>query len=123
MISDRIKFLREKAGYSQAQLAKKLDVTRSSVNAWEMDLSTPTSQYVVAMARLFHVSTDYLLGLDLFCEATGCTDGEHAQEMLNKAGGNLTAAALMEMSGCTSEEAFAAMEKTFSFYEALKMLS
>ena len=64
MISDRIKFLREKAGYSQAQLAKKLDVTRSSVNAWEMDLSTPTSQYVVAMARLFHVSTDYLLGLE-----------------------------------------------------------
>ena len=64
MISDRIKFLREKAGYSQAQLAKKLDVTRSSVNAWEMDLSTPTSQYVVAMARLFHVSTDYQLGLE-----------------------------------------------------------
>lgn len=64
MISDRIKFLREKAGYSQAQLAKKLDVTRSSVNAWEMDLSTPTSQYVVAMARLFHVTTDYLLGLE-----------------------------------------------------------
>lgn len=64
MISDRIKSLREKAGYSQAQLAKKLDVTRSSVNAWEMDLSTPTSQYVVAMAKLFHVSTDYLLGLE-----------------------------------------------------------
>ena len=64
MISDRIKFLREKAGYSQAQLAKKLDGTRSSVNSWEMDLSTPTSQYVVAMARLFHVSTDYLLGLE-----------------------------------------------------------
>lgn len=56
--------LREKAGYSQAQLAKKLDVTRSSVNAWEMGLSTPTTQYVVAMARLFHVSTDYLLGLE-----------------------------------------------------------
>ena len=36
MICDRIKELREKAGYSQAQLAKRLDVTRSSVNAWEM---------------------------------------------------------------------------------------
>lgn len=61
MLSERIKELREKAGYSQVQLAKKLDVTRSSVNAWEMGLSAPTTPYVVAMARLFHVSADYLL--------------------------------------------------------------
>lgn len=63
MICDKIKLLRETAGYSQSQLAKKLDVTRSSVNAWEMGLSTPTTQYVVALAKLFHVSADYLLGL------------------------------------------------------------
>lgn len=62
MVSSKIKELREISGYSQAQLAKKLDVTRSSVNAWEMGLSTPTTQYVVALARLFHVSTDYILG-------------------------------------------------------------
>ena len=64
MIYDRIKELREKAGYSQAQLAKKLDVTRSSVNAWEMGLSTPTTQYIVAMTKLFHVSADYILGIE-----------------------------------------------------------
>ena len=64
MISEQIRKLREQAGYSQAQLAKKLDVTRSSVNAWEMGISAPTTQYVVAMARLFHVSTDYLLGME-----------------------------------------------------------
>ena len=63
MICDRIKQLREQAGYSQAQLAKRLDVTRSSVNAWEMGLSMPTTQYVVALTKLFHVSADYLLGL------------------------------------------------------------
>lgn len=63
MICDRIKQLREQAGYSQAQLAKRLDVTRSSVNAWEMGLSMPTTQYVVALAKFFHVSADYLLGL------------------------------------------------------------
>lgn len=63
MICDRIKQLREQAGYSQAQLAKWLDVTRSSVNAWEMGLSMPTTQYVVTLAMLFHVSADYLLGL------------------------------------------------------------
>ena len=63
MICDRIKQLREQAGYSQAQLAKRLDVTRSSVNAWEMGLSMPTTQYVVTLAKLFHVSADYLLWL------------------------------------------------------------
>ena len=64
MICERIKELRQTAGYSQAQLAKKLDVTRSSINAWEMGLSTPTTQYVVAIAKLFHVSTDYILGTE-----------------------------------------------------------
>ncbi len=63
MISEKIKELRELAGYSQAQLAKKLDVTRSSVNAWEMELSSPTAAYLVEMARLFHTTTDDILGL------------------------------------------------------------
>ena len=62
-IGMRIKELRENAGYSQSELARRLDVTRSSVNAWEMGLSTPTIQYVVAIAKLFHVSSDYLLGI------------------------------------------------------------
>lgn len=64
VIAVRIKKLREQAGLSQAQLARRLDVTRSSVNAWEMGISTPTTQYVVAMARLFHVTVDYLLSLE-----------------------------------------------------------
>lgn len=64
MISDKIKELREQAGLSQSQLAKKLDVTRSSVNAWEMGLSAPTTQYIVALAKLFHVSADYILGIE-----------------------------------------------------------
>jgi len=64
MIYNVIKALREDAGYSQSQLAKKLDVTRSSVNAWEMGVSIPTTPYIIELAKLFHVSTDYLLGLD-----------------------------------------------------------
>ena len=63
MISDKIRELREQAGYSQAQLAKRLNVTRSSVNAWEMGISMPTTQYVIAMSKLVHVSADYILGI------------------------------------------------------------
>ncbi|MBR5231665.1 MAG: helix-turn-helix transcriptional regulator [Clostridia bacterium] len=80
MIYERIKELREKAGLSQAQLAKRLDVTRSSVNAWEMGLSTPTTQYIVAISKLFHVSADYILGLesDLSLSLSNYSDEEIA---------------------------------------------
>ena len=64
MIGDTIRELREKAGLSQSELARRLSVTRASVNAWEGGLSAPTAVYLVALAQLFHVSTDYLLGLD-----------------------------------------------------------
>ena len=64
MVCDTIKSLRETAGLSQSALAKRLGVTRSSVNAWEMGLSIPTAQDIVELSQLFHVSTDYLLGLN-----------------------------------------------------------
>ena len=64
MVCDTINSLRETAGLSQSALAKRLGVTRSSVNAWEMGLSIPTAQYIVELSQLFHVSTDYLLGLN-----------------------------------------------------------
>ena len=64
MLYDIIKDLREKVGYSQSTLAKKLNVTRSSVNAWEMGISTPTTQYIVELSKIFRVSTDFLLGID-----------------------------------------------------------
>lgn len=78
MISEKIRELREQAGLSQSQLAKQLDVTRSSVNAWEMGLSTPTTQYIVALTKLFHVSSDYILGIepDRSISLRGYTDEE-----------------------------------------------
>ena len=45
MICDKIRTLRDTCGLSQS------------------GLSIPTAQYIVAMAQLFHISTDYLLGL------------------------------------------------------------
>lgn len=63
MIADRIKGLREKANITQSELAKRLGITRSSVNAWEMGISIPSTQYIVELSSIFNVSTDYLLGL------------------------------------------------------------
>ena len=64
MVGETIKKLRAKANMSQAELARRLDVTRSSVNAWEIGLSSPTTQYIVALSKIFHFSTDYLLGVE-----------------------------------------------------------
>ena len=63
MVADKIKFLREQIGLTQSDLARKLGITRSSVNAWEMGISVPSTQYVVELAGIFRVSTDYLLGM------------------------------------------------------------
>ena len=59
--ADRIKKLRQQFGLTQSDLAKKLNITRSSVNAWEMGISIPSTQYIVELAELFKVSTDYNL--------------------------------------------------------------
>ena len=61
MIANKIKILRENKGLSQKALADKLGITRSSVNAWEQGISVPSTQYIVELANLFEVSTDYLL--------------------------------------------------------------
>lgn len=64
LLADKIRHIREQAGITQAELARKLGLTRSSVNSWEMGLSVPSTQYVIELAKLFDVSTDYLLGLE-----------------------------------------------------------
>ena len=79
MIADRIKDLRIQHNLTQAELAKKLNITRSSVNAWEMGISTPSTAYLIELAQLFHVSTDYLLGLS----ATSTLDISSLNEEIN----------------------------------------
>lgn len=63
VIGERIKETREKNGLTQSSLAKKLNISRSAVNAWEMGVSIPSAQYLIELSKLLKVSTDYLLGL------------------------------------------------------------
>ena len=78
MVADKIKMLREQNGITHAQLSKRLGITRSCVNAWEMGISVPSTQYIVELATTFHVSTDFLLGLDdtSTVNVTGLSDEE-----------------------------------------------
>lgn len=63
VIAEKIKQLRESKDMTQSQLAKILNITRSSVNAWEMGISVPSTQYIIELAKFFQISTDYLLGM------------------------------------------------------------
>jgi len=62
--AEKIKYLRGQAKITQTNLAKKLNLTRASVNGWEMGLSVPSTPVLVEISKLFNVSTDYLLGLE-----------------------------------------------------------
>lgn len=64
MTSERIKALREALGWTQAELARRLNITRNGVNSWEQGLSMPSPACLVDLAKLFSVSTDYLLGVE-----------------------------------------------------------
>lgn len=78
MIADKIKVLREQQNLTQADLAKQLGITRSSVNAWEMGISVPSTQYLMELAAIFQVSTDYLLGVNhtATISVAGLTDAD-----------------------------------------------
>ena len=61
ILADKIIQLRKKSGWSQEELAEKLGVSRQAVSKWEGAQSIPDLERVLAMSRLFGVSTDYLL--------------------------------------------------------------
>lgn len=65
-LSEKIIGLRKREGYSQEDLAQKLDVTRQSVSKWETGESQPEISKLRNIAQLFNVSTDWLLSEEGF---------------------------------------------------------
>ena len=61
IFADKLIALRKKAGWSQEELAEKLNVTRQSVSKWEGAQSVPDIDKILQLSRLFGVTTDYLL--------------------------------------------------------------
>lgn len=58
----RLKELRRESNISQVALAKVLNVSRSTVAAWESGRNEPANALMVRLADYFEVSVDYLLG-------------------------------------------------------------
>lgn len=62
MLSDNIKILRKKKGYSQETLAEQLHVVRQTISKWEKGVSVPDAVMLDRMAELFEVPVSVLLG-------------------------------------------------------------
>lgn len=63
-IANRLVELRKKSGYSQEQLAEKLGLSRQAVSKWERAESSPDTDNLICLAKLYGVSLDELLNTD-----------------------------------------------------------
>lgn len=63
MIYKKIKELREQNNMTQSQLAKKLGISRSAVNAWELAVTIPSANYLIELSKVFNTSIDYILDI------------------------------------------------------------
>lgn len=61
---NKLKELRTQAGLTQKQLAEKLQVTKSVVSYYELQERYPSPEILIKLSNIFHVTTDYLLGLE-----------------------------------------------------------
>jgi transcriptional regulator with XRE-family HTH domain len=72
---------RKQLGLSQEQLAEQLGVTRQAVSKWELRSSLPELEYIVSLAKVFGVTTDYLLDAE---EASTQTTASPKQDWLDR---------------------------------------
>lgn len=87
-LGEKIKEQRTAHGLSQETLAEQMGVSRQAVTKWETDQSAPSSEKLIALAKLFHISLDELIGN----EATPASPAKKANPILRA---NLTRMAIM----------------------------
>ena len=64
MLNQQIRSLRIARNMSQVELAHRLGISKQSVSNWENDNIQPSVEMLIKLAKIFSVSTDYLLGLE-----------------------------------------------------------
>lgn len=60
----RLRELREKKNFSQADVAARLELTRGQISAYECNTSYPSVEKLIDLAVLLNTSVDYLLGIN-----------------------------------------------------------
>ena len=63
-IANRLVQLRKQHGLSQEELAEKLGISRQAISKWERAESSPDTDNLISIAKLYNVSLDELLKTD-----------------------------------------------------------
>ena len=98
MLGKRINELRKSSGMTQEELGKKLGVIKQTVSSWENDSSEPNHVATIALAKLFGVTTDYLLG----AEGDAMGTEEKINEIAQRVGRNIRS--IREQAGLSQDE-------------------
>ena len=64
IFSERLKELRTEKGIGQVELAKNLGVSKGIISLWETGLREPKLSNLIAIAKFFNVTIDYLAGIE-----------------------------------------------------------
>ena len=81
MLSENIKTLRKQKGYSQEQLADKLNVVRQTVSKWEKGYSVPDADMLEELSDIFEVSVGDLLGKEILTAEETTDIGELVKQL------------------------------------------
>lgn len=63
ILAERLRLLRDEKKLSQAEFAKIIGLSTNGYQRYELDGRDPTAPMLVEIAKFYHVSADYLLGL------------------------------------------------------------
>lgn len=63
-LANRLRELRKENGLTIIQLSKEVGISKSAISQWETSTTDITGDNLIILAKYFHVSTDYLLGLE-----------------------------------------------------------
>lgn len=99
-LAEKIALLRKQKGWSQEELAERMDISRQSVSKWESGQSVPDLDKIIKISNIFAVSTDYLLKEDTEEEFTGREESDNADKWSES------------VKSVSMEEATAFMDKT-----------
>ncbi len=64
IFAERLKELRNEENLTIEELAKQIGVSKMAISLWERDKRVPSIENLVALAKFFKVSADYLCGLE-----------------------------------------------------------
>lgn len=77
MFGENLKILRKEKGFSQEQLAMRLNVVRQTISKWEKGISVPDAELLIQLAEVLDVEVSDLLGKKI-----EITEGQNEKDIL-----------------------------------------